>query len=1068
MSRGASPAEATLDRGAIRLGRPSPGPTKLTVLICTHNRAELLEKTLASLDAAIRPAGCTVEILVVANACTDATAALLEARSTAESGERRLPLRWVPEPLPGKSYALNTAIPLIESDLVAFVDDDHRVDGRYLVGICRAAEAYPEATLFCGRIVPDWDGSEPAWVHDTGAYRIYPLPVPRSEYGDEPQRLTLDNVLPGGGNLILSRAVFERVGSFSVQLGPHGHDLGGGEDSDFVNRCLAGGESLQYVPWVTQYHYVDLERLRLGYLLRKGFQRSRYATRAQAEAATTAVPLYMWRKLGTYFALSALSFSWPRTRFYLVRLAAGLGELRGFLDKARDRRPAAPPAARRKPFGSASWVLAPLLAAALPLIATARSTRGSLAAALLVALLYSAVLLVKSFHDFSQTGPPLRKEIIRHYRAYSLLALLRLGLWAFMLCALMAWFGATLYTAICVVSGTPLRFGHTVAAATFGVLALTALQFSRHLLYLPGSIAASSHYRVSRLYPLWRRLTPKRLLVVQWLGGGAAVALFAGAGWMLVSRGDALSGAGFALLALLPPLAVLARSSDREPPAVAGTSPRKPNILMIGSDTLRADRIGAPRNGRRLSPFIDSLASRGTQFTACYVPCARTAPSLLSLMTGTWPQRHGIRDNFVGDDDTRLPVPGLASILAGQGYRTAAVSDWSGGDLGKFPLGFEILDLPKDQWNIKYLIRQGPKDLRLFLSLFTHNAFGKWLLPELYYLAGVPLTSLVGRDARALISQFGGGGEPFLLNVFVSTTHPPFGSEYPYYTLYSDKRYAGESKFVMAGLTDPWEIIRRQADTKKDFDLDQVLDLYDGCVRNFDDEAKRIVEHLKTCGLADNTIVVIYSDHGMEFFEHDTWGQGNSVRGDFSARVPLVIVDPRFKGAGPCPRIVRSIDVAPTLLELAGIAPPEHMDGVSLVPYLKGEATDLNLAAFNETGIWLTDLPGMPADHLRYPNLLELLEVPNSRTGTLAIKPQYRQAVIDAKDRMVRVGSWKLIYQPTTNGPRYALFDLATDPECRLDIAKAHPDLVSELKSLLVEWANGRTLQKGASGPMHA
>ena len=1041
---------------------------KLTVVICTHNREILLAKTLASLDAATRPAGCTVEILVVANACTDATAVQLDARSKAEPGERHLPLRWVAESLPGKSYALNRAIPLLEGDLVAFVDDDHRVDPGYLAGICRAAEAYPEATMFCGRIVPDWDGSEPAWVHDTGPYRIYPLPVPRSEYGDEPRRLTLESVLPGGGNLFLRRAVFERVGRFSVQLGPHGHDLGGGEDSEFVTRCLAAGESLQYVSWVTQFHYVDPERLRLSYLLRKGYQRSRYVTRAQQDAASS-VPLYMWRKVGTYFVLGALSLSWMRTRFYLVRLAAALGELRGFLDRARDRRHAARPAARRKPFGLASWILAPLLAVAIALIATARSTQSSLAAALLVALLYSAGLTLKSFHDFSQTGPPLQKEIIRQYRAYSLFALLRLGLWAFVLCALMAWFGAALYAAICVVSGTRLRFGDTVAAATFGVLALTALQFSRHLLYLPGSIAASSHYRVSRLYPLWRRLTPKRLLAAQWLGGGAAVALFAGAGWMLVSRGDALSGAGFALLALLPPLAVLAYPSDRDPPATAGRQPRKPNILMVGSDTLRADRIGAPCNGRELSPFIDSLASRGTHFTACYVPCARTAPSLLSLMTGTWPQRHGIRDNFVGDEDIRLPVPGLASILTRHGYRSSAVSDWSGGDFGKFPLGFEILDLPKDQWNIKYLIRQGPKDLRLFLSLFTHNSFGKWLLPELYYLAGVPLTSLVGRDARALISQFAERGEPFLLNVFASTTHPPFGCEYPYYTLWSDKSYAGESKFVMAGLTDPWEIIRRQADTKKDFDLDQVLDLYDGCVRNFDDEVKRIVEHLKACGLADNTIIVIYSDHGMEFFEHDTWGQGNSVRGDFSARVPLVIVDPRLKGAGTCPRVVRSIDVAPTLLELAGIAPPEDMDGVSLVPYLKGEATDLNLAAFNETGIWLTDLPGMPADHLRYPNLLELLEVPDRGTGTLAIKPKYRQAVIDAKDRMVRLGSWKLICQPTAAGPRYALFDLAADPECRHDVGETHPEVVQVLRERLAKWIDAdKDRSKGTGGRLFA
>jgi arylsulfatase A-like enzyme len=259
----------------------------------------------------------------------------------------------------------------------------------------------------------------------------------------------------------------------------------------------------------------------------------------------------------------------------------------------------------------------------------------------------------------------------------------------------------------------------------------------------------------------------------------------------------------------------------------------------------------------------------------------------------------------------------------------------------------------------------------------------------------------------------------------------------------------------MARLTDPWEIIRRQGDTKKDFDLEQVIDLYDGCVKNFDDEVERLVRHLEACGVADNTIVVVYSDHGMEFFEHDTWGQGNSVRGDFSARVPLVIVDPRRKGIGHCSRIVRTIDLPPTLLELVGISTPGSMDGQSLVPYLAGDGVDMELPAFNETGIWLADVPGMHAGHLRYPNVLELLEVPDKGTGTLAIKAKYRQAVIVAKDRMVCLGDWKLIYQPTTEGPLFELFNLRTDPECRRNVAAAHPDVVGELQDRLHKWING-------------
>jgi arylsulfatase A-like enzyme len=316
----------------------------------------------------------------------------------------------------------------------------------------------------------------------------------------------------------------------------------------------------------------------------------------------------------------------------------------------------------------------------------------------------------------------------------------------------------------------------------------------------------------------------------------------------------------------------------------------------------------------------------------------------------------------------------------------------------------------------------------------------------------VPLTRLVGEDSRHLISRFAAQPDPFFLNMFVSTTHPPFGSEYPYYTLFKNPEYTGESQFVMARLTDPWEIIRRQGDSRTEFDLDQIIDLYDGCVRNFDDEVTRVVEHLRACKLEDNTIIVIYSDHGMEFFEHDTWGQGNSVRGDFSPRIPLVIVDPRRPAPTTCRHIVRSIDLAPTLLDLVGIAPPAGMDGVSLASYLEPGTADMNLVAYTETGIWLTDLPGMPVDHLRYPSLMELLEVPDKATGTLSIRPEFTRIINAAKDRMIRRGPWKLTYQPTTGGAIYALFNVDEDPECRNDLAQRHPDIVADMRHRLGDW----------------
>ncbi len=1029
---------------------------KLTVVICTHNRAALLEKTLASLNQALRPQSCTVGILVVANACTDGTHAFLDAYVRRAPQKNELPLRWIAEPVPGKSYALNRAIRELDGDIVAYVDDDHRVDASYLAGICRAAHAHPDATMFCGRILPDWDGREPLWARDTGPYRIYPLPVPQYDLGPAGRRIGPEGKFPGGGNLVLRREVFARVGGFSTDLGPKGHDLLGGEDSEFVLRALTAGETLRYVPEILQYHYVDTARFSLGYVLQKSYQRSRSV--ARIHHADGSIPRYLWRKLGGYLGSAVFSLNWPRTRFYLVRLAATLGEIRGMAESPLT--PGGPPpvnlAETAPGLAPVAVAMATAVAAALAVFPAAMIGTG-LAVAAGVGLLVTLLLTAKSIKDFSRTGPQIQDEVRRHYSGYSFLALLRLGFWSLSLSGLMAAAGIAVYACYGAWLGQPPSVLGALATAALGVGAVTALQFCRHLLYLPATIAASSHYRLSRFYSLWRLLSPDRLRVIQVtlivLGGGAALAGAA----LLVEQMRWISLALFAGLGVAAVAAGVRMLAPQREPSEPPARPERelsvfPNIIMIGSDTLRADRLGAAGYDRRLTPNLDALARRGTQFTHCYTPCARTAPSLLSLFTGTWPHSHGVRDNFVGDDQLALHQPALPAILASAGYQTATVGDWSAGDLGKFDFGFGITDIPKDQWNIKYLIRQGPKDLRLFLSLFTHNRFGKRFLPELYYLAGVPLTREVGSDARALMTRLATKDKPFLLNVFMATTHPPFGSEYPYYTMFAEPSYRGESKFVMARLTDPFEIIRRQGDGRKEFDLEQIIDLYDGCVKCFDDEVARILAHVDACGLSQDTIIVIYSDHGMEFFEHGTWGQGNSAIGDASPRVPLIIADPRRQGTAPVSGIVRMVDVAPTLLEMAGIAQPAKMDGVSLTPFLDGAGTAPDLPAFNETGIWLADLPGVSADHLRYPNLIELLEVPDKRSGTLAIKPEFSDVVVEAKDRMIRSGRWKLIYQPMHLGAVYQLFDTEDDPECRTDVAGRHPEVFSALKERLVEW----------------
>lgn len=303
---------------------------ELTVVICTHNRVDLLRSTVGHLDAAVRPPGMVIKLLIVANACSDGSREWLQRRVQCQDGEA-LVTTWLEEPKPGKSRALNLAIANLETAWAAFVDDDQRVAVDFFQATAAALRAQPEVRFFCGRLLPDWTGGEPSWARDDGPFRIYPPPITSYDLGDEPLVVSAGTEIPAGGDLIVHRKIFEDIGDFDTELGPKGHDLVGSEDTEFVLRALAAGEVIRYVPTIVQFHYVDMARLRIGYLMRKAYQRSRSITRSEFQGRRS-VPRYFWRKLAGYMVRTVLSTSVAKTRFYLVRLAATWGEMRGMLD----------------------------------------------------------------------------------------------------------------------------------------------------------------------------------------------------------------------------------------------------------------------------------------------------------------------------------------------------------------------------------------------------------------------------------------------------------------------------------------------------------------------------------------------------------------------------------------------------------------------------------------------------------------------------------------------------------------------------------------------------------------
>lgn len=304
---------------------------KLTVLICTHNRSELLMRTITSLNKALLPDDCIINILVIANACNDDTVIQLKNYLSEQNKKNNLPLIFSEEPKPGKSYALNHGLDIINDGFICFVDDDHRIEKNYFFSINKTIKQYPKVSIFCGQIIPDWTGNEPQWIHDQGKYKIYPLPIPHFVLGSKPILITRKTKLPGGGNLVIRKEVFNKIKGFSTDLGPKGHNLSGSEDSDFILRALDTDILIQYVPTIIQYHFVDLDRLKLSYLILKSFQRTRSFTLAH-NPKRSPIPLYMWRKLFNYIFAILFSFNIPKIRFYLMRFASTSGEIIGLIE----------------------------------------------------------------------------------------------------------------------------------------------------------------------------------------------------------------------------------------------------------------------------------------------------------------------------------------------------------------------------------------------------------------------------------------------------------------------------------------------------------------------------------------------------------------------------------------------------------------------------------------------------------------------------------------------------------------------------------------------------------------
>lgn len=242
---------------------PPVGPATVdaTILICTYNRAEFLGLTLDSIATLDTPRGISWDVRVVDNNSTDDTKTVVASRIA----DYPVPLRYLFEPVQGKSNALNTGMCATRATFIVFTDDDVRVPRGWLEAALRPLIERRDVEYTGGPVRPIWGGPRPRWLNERGNLGGT---IAVKDHGAEPFVFEEQRKTPLGVNMAVRRSLVERIGGFRPDLGRNGKSLLGQEQAEFFYRSRQARARGLYVPAMTLEHMVPASRLTRSYFRR--------------------------------------------------------------------------------------------------------------------------------------------------------------------------------------------------------------------------------------------------------------------------------------------------------------------------------------------------------------------------------------------------------------------------------------------------------------------------------------------------------------------------------------------------------------------------------------------------------------------------------------------------------------------------------------------------------------------------------------------------------------------------------------------------------------------------------
>lgn len=504
---------------------------------------------------------------------------------------------------------------------------------------------------------------------------------------------------------------------------------------------------------------------------------------------------------------------------------------------------------------------------------------------------------------------------------------------------------------------------------------------------------------------------------------------------------------GHALLLLLLSLAACGRTGNSGQPQSSATPRATRGYIVISIDTLRADHLGCYGYGPPTSPFLDELAGRATLFVDAYAQYPSTLVSHASMFTGLYPREHSVLGNesVLGDGVETFP-----EVFQRAGFRTGGFTEggYVSGHFG-FRRGFEQFQA-RDRSHAREIRHTFERGVR--------------------FLAGLR------------------PGERFLLFLHTYAVHAPYDAPEEYQHMF----WPGEPPpgWFFPGARALAEREAAQVDLSPEL-LRWLVARYDAGIRETDDVLRGFFAELDRLGLAGDTTVVITADHGEEFLEHGGLQHAQVYREVL--RVPLLVVHPDVRRAVRQPQVIELVDLAPTLYALARLRPRQVSSGLSFAAFVgAGDLTpggraladgpDGSRALYRaEAGAlrsvllfggaadgWAArrlalDVPGpalaFEARAMR-PQTLDIA-TPGGAPLAVPLGEAWRRVVVPlpADGARVRLAVRECDPDPAPGRDmrcrgfalrgisprRYELYDLATDPAQRADLARSDPRLLRTL-----------------------